>query len=334
MALSFIRTLFIACELNLARLKYFYVAALVAFALLAGAFWGAFLRAPAAFPANSLISIPAGESVSKAGLELKNEHVIDSAFLFKALVRITPRVRGIRSGTYLFKEPVGVLVVAWNLSHGVSGLTAIRLTFPEGTPSRQMGALLAKQLPDFSEQKFDALAAPYEGMLFPDTYFFMPGSTEQDVVERLHANYESHIAKFSAQIDASGHSERDIVTMASLLEGEGKSLVDRRVIAGILWRRLAIGMPLQVDAAFGYALGKTGYVPTITDLSTDSSYNTYRRKGLPPTPIDNPGDESILAALTPTKTGYLYYLTGTDGKMHYAKTLAEHIANQNAYLSK
>ncbi len=91
-------------------------------------------------------------------------------------------------------------------------------------------------------------------------------------------------------------------------------------------------MPLQVDAVFGYIHKENGYTPTGDDLQMDSPYNTYRNKGLPPTPISNPGIESLLAAVQPTQTAYFYYLTGRDGEMHYAKTFEEHKKNRELYL--
>ena len=133
-------------------------------------------------------------------------------------------------------------------------------------------------------------------------------------------------------IQASGHSLSDIVIMASLVEKEARTDVNRRIVAGVLWNRLALGMPLQVDAVFGYIFDRDTYSPSFEDLKVDSPYNTYTHKGLPPGPISNPGLESIYAALYPTKTNYLYYLTGKDTLMHYARTYAEHVANQTKYL--
>jgi UPF0755 protein len=91
-------------------------------------------------------------------------------------------------------------------------------------------------------------------------------------------------------------------------------------------------MPLQVDASFKYINGKTTKDLTLTDLKIDSLYNSYLYKGLPPTPICNPGLDSIRATITPTKTDYIYFLTDESGKMHYAKTYAEHLQNKELYL--
>lgn len=330
--LPFVRTISLACALHLERLKYAYLAALSTLLIAGIVLWFAFLAAPPGFPAGVILSVARGESVGRVAQELEEQRVIASPLLFKALFRIMPGTHGVQSGRYVFAKPAGVIEVAWNLAHGVTGIAPIRITVPEGTAVQQMASIVAAAIPDFDIRSFLALAKPHEGYLFPDTYFFAADATPEEVIGRMQENYRTHIARFSDRIRASGKTEEEIITMASLLEGEGKTLEDRRIIAGILWKRIAIGMALQVDAPFGYARGVTGYAPTAADLKSATPYNTYTHTGLPPSPISNPGDESILAALTPEKTEYLYYLTGTDGAMHYARTLAEHADNQRKYL--
>ena len=136
----------------------------------------------------------------------------------------------------------------------------------------------------------------------------------------------------SADIAASGHSFSDIIIMASLIEREARRSEDRRMVAGVLWNRIKKGMPLQVDAVFGYIYGRTTYSPSFDDLKIDSPYNTYKYAGLPAGPICNPGLDAIEAALHPAETKYLYYLTGRDGLMRYATTYALHKANIAKYL--
>ncbi len=333
---NFVGMVLYILEMHFSRLKYFYSALGTALVLLVVAACLALFSAPPGFPTGTYITIDSGTSVGLAASELRQQHAISSRLLFKVLYRFIPNVHGVQSGTYVFEEPVGILTVLWNITHGISGIPRIKVTFPEGTTVRQMGAALAKVIPEFNEQKFDSLALgradSYEGYLFPDTYFFLPETTEVDAVQIMHDNYLTRTKALYAEHTSFGKAEREVVTMASILEGEGKTLEDKRVIAGILWHRIAIGMALQVDATFGYSYGQTGYVPTQADLTGNSAYNTYRMKGLPPTPINNPGLVSLQAALTPTASNYLYYLTGDDRQMHYAKTFAEHIANQKKYL--
>ena len=208
----------------------------------------------------------------------------------------------------------------------------MRVTFPEGSASFDMARILADELPGFDAAAFLALAKPDEGMLFPDTYYFLPGMTPQTVVTRLTDTFAQKTASLAPDIAASGHSEEEILTMASLVEREAATPTDRRIVAGILWKRIAQSMRLQVDAPFGYLHQSDSYQPTAADTESDSPYNTYRHDGLPPTPIANPGLDAIDAALHPTATPYFYYVTGKDGVMHYAKTFDEHKTNIAKYL--
>ena len=148
----------------------------------------------------------------------------------------------------------------------------------------------------------------------------------------MRENFDAKISSLSADINTSGHSISDTVIMASIVEKEARTSTNRKIVAGVLWNRLALGMPLQVDAVFGYIFNRDTYSPSLADLKTESPYNLYLHIGLPPGPIDNPGLDSLLAALHPTKTNYFYYLTDPNGVMHYATTFAEHQANQMKYL--
>jgi UPF0755 protein len=121
--------------------------------------------------------------------------------------------------------------------------------------------------------------------------------------------------------------------MASLVEEETRTPADRRLVAGILWKRIKLGMPLQVDAVFPYINGKNTYEVTARDLKIDSPYNTYLYPGLPIAPIANPGLDSIKAAIEPAESPYLYYLSDRAGAMHYAKTFEEHKRNRELYLN-
>ena len=117
-----------------------------------------------------------------------------------------------------------------------------------------------------------------------------------------------------------------------IIEREAKKPEDKNLVSGILWKRFYIKMPLQVDAPFAYISNKNTYELTEDDLRQDSPYNTYRYLGLPPGPISNPGIESILAAISPKQSQYLYYLSDRSGNMHYAVTFEEHKRNKTLYI--
>jgi UPF0755 protein len=127
-------------------------------------------------------------------------------------------------------------------------------------------------------------------------------------------------------------STSSVIIMASILEREATSSSDRRIIAGILWKRLDDRMPLQVDAALAYVLNKDGTKLTSADLATTSLFNTYKNLGLPPTPIGNPGLSAIEDAISPASTTYWYYLSDSKGNIHYSSTYDEQIANEAKYL--
>ena len=126
----------------------------------------------------------------------------------------------------------------------------------------------------------------------------------------MNDNFKKKFSILLSEVVASGKSEKDIIIMASIIEGEANGYEDRGFISGILWKRISIGMPLQVDIAL----------------------ETYKRKGLPKTPVGNPGIESIKAAIHPQSSPYLYYLHDKNGKIYYAKTYAEHNRNIAKYL--
>jgi UPF0755 protein len=168
--------------------------------------------------------------------------------------------------------------------------------------------------------------------LFPDTYFISPLANESEIMQMMRSNFFSKTTSLRPTILLSARGEKEIVTMASLVELEASKFEDQKMVAGILWNRFDIGMRLQVDAVFPYIIGKNTFQVTTKDLQFDSPYNTYKYKGLPPGPIGNPGLQSIKAVLNPTPSDYIYYLSDLEGNFHYAKTHEEHVKNKAKYL--
>ncbi|HWP61628.1 MAG TPA: endolytic transglycosylase MltG, partial [Candidatus Paceibacterota bacterium] len=172
---------------------------------------------------------------------------------------------------------------------------------------------------------------PQEGYLFPDTYFFLPNANADTVIETMSQNFNAQIASIAPPLASSTHAVSDIIKMASIVEKEARTDQDRKLIAGVLWRRIRLGMPLQSDVTFLY-IGKNPSLLTTSDLKSDSPYNTYTHKGLPPTPIDSPSLASIEASAQPVDKGYLFYLADHSGVTHYCKTYACQLANERTYL--
>jgi len=281
--------------------------------------------APNGYPAGSVFIVPEGAGISQTAHLLSAQKAVSFPLVFSLLVRLEGN--RIAAGPYLLPKKENVFSLAYRFSHGVRGLTETKVTLPEGLSVRQEAAVLKSTLGSFDSETFIRIATPDEGKLFPDTYFFLPGVSPEAVKQTLEDTFSSRTAPLQSEIVAFGKPESDILTMASILEKEARQPETRRIVAGILWKRLKLGMPLQVDAAFGYIFNKDTYSPTGADFDVDSPYNTYKYKGLPPGPIGNPGIEAIEDAVTPIVTPYLYYVTDKEGNIYYAKTLEEHIQN-------
>jgi len=269
-----------------------------------------FISPPADFPSGKVVIIAQGASAPEIAKEFSDAHIVASSMLLQLILRVSGTSEHIQTGAYRFKTPQNVFVVAYRIVAGEYGIPLTRITFVEGTTIREAAAQVAKLFPGISAVDFLEAGKPYEGYLFPDTYFFSSVVDAESIVREMRANFTAKTAVLLGDLYASGHSLSDIITMASVIEKETRTDTDRHIVAGILWRRLEIGMPLQVDVA----------------------RETYKRKGLPAEPICSPGLDSIDAALHPTKTTFMYYLTGRDGLMYYATTFASHQANIRKYL--
>ena len=289
------------------------------------------LAAPADFVPGSIVRIAQGTTAPLAAQALADARVIRHPSLLRLLLRVSGKSGSIQAGTYRFEAPQNAITVSVRLVTGAYDLPPVRLTFPEGFTVREAVAQVAEAFPDISAGAFLEEAKPYEGYLFPDTYFFPAVSDTASIIALMRANFDAKTAPLIGGALAQD-ALSDTVIIASLIEREARTLESKRVVAGIIKNRLELDMPLQVDAVFGYIYGRDTYSPSYADLAVDSPYNTYTHKGLPPGPISNPGLDSLEAALHPAQTEYLFYLTGKDGLMHYATTHVDHQANRKKYL--
>ncbi|MBI2482254.1 MAG: endolytic transglycosylase MltG [Candidatus Vogelbacteria bacterium] len=303
----------------------------IGFAILA-VIYSVYLAPPHDFPETEIMTVKSGQSIRQVGEQLLAGHFITNLEAFIILEKIFGAGHGIIAGGYYFDRPISSLIIAKRLARGEFNLTPIRITFPEGITAREMSRILQKNIPNFDSALFTRLTKNREGYLFPDTYYFSPTITTDEIVEQLEKTFEIKTATLATKALWSRKSFNDIIVMASLLEEEAKTFSDRKMIAGILWKRVAAGMRLQVDAVFPYIIGKNTFQLTKTDLQINSPYNTYRFAGLPAGPISNPGLEAINAALDPTPSPYWFYLTGDDGKMYYSVDFDGHKDNRVNYL--
>lgn len=291
-------------------------------------------RAPYSFPVGTIVRVDEGESLIDVANALEKQGVIQSKLVFMSLVRWGHGGdSSLIAGDYFFSERQTVNGVAKKLTRGEYGLDPFTITIPEGATVAEMAIIFERRLSSFDAKEFVRKATPLEGYLFPDTYRFLPNARAKDVISLLNATFLEKIAEYEEEIEASGRSLEDVVIMASIVEKEGEdNLEARRKIAGVLWKRIDIDMPLQVDAVFPYIIGRNTFELTLDDLATDSPYNTYVYKGLPPGPIANPGLSAIEATLRPIESDYLFYLADRRGKTHFAETFDEHIGNKRRYL--
>lgn len=290
-----------------------------------------FVRPPQSFPIGSLVTVESGSTVSEIGEHLKMQGVIRSPVLFKALIKLYGSDTEVRAGDYIFKEPKGVFAIARAISAGAFGLEPMRIRVPEGATTKDMAVIFGTRLQRFDADNFLAQSAQMEGYLFPDTYFFLPNATEDTVIQTMRQNFDTQIATIQSDIDASGKSLDELVKLASIIEREAYNSDDRRKISSVLWNRLEKDMALQVDVTFLYTIGKGTFDLTRADLASDSPYNTYVNKGLPPTAIGSPSLDSLLAAAKPADTDYLFFMADLQGVTHFCKTHSCHEANKRRY---
>lgn len=299
-----------------------------------GIFYYFLITPPADFPLNSMYSIEERSALSDVAIKARNERLIRSPLLFKIIAVLFSGNNGVISGDYILNKRENVFAIAQRFANGDYRLSAVKVTIPEGLNIYEIAEILSKkdELRNFNLQDFVRLAKDKEGYLYPDTYYFLPNVKAKKIVETMEDNFTKKVAPVQNDIKKFGKSFKEILTMASILEDEVRTTEDRRVVAGILWKRIKLGIPLQVDAVFPYIAQKKDKTITRDDLKIDSPYNTYVNKGLPPGPISNPSLDAIISAINPVETKYLFYLSDKKGITHFAKTLEEHNKNVEKYL--
>jgi UPF0755 protein len=288
--------------------------------------------APLNAPYHETVRIEDGVGLTRVAEILHEHRVVKSKFWFKVFAVLENGHTNIKAGDYFFNSHEPVMDVAKRLVKGEYGLTPERVTIFEGLSVPEIAELLHKRFNLFDADEFVKYAP--EGYLFPDTYFFLQNASSGEVIKRMRTNFDKKMAELEEEVMTSELSLEEIITLASILEEEAGIYEDKRIIAGIMLRRLELEMPLQVDSTFSYVNGKNTYELTHEDLEIESPYNSYRNKGLPPTPISNPGLESIHAALNPKDTDYLYFLSDLAGNMYYAEDFEGHQQNRLNYLRK
>lgn len=301
-----------------------------------------------------IFKISKGDSVMAVAKSLKKEGFIQNELYFIFYIFSQGASSNVQAGDYILNPGMSVKEISDKFLEGST--LQITVTIPEGWGMREIEKEVGEKLQsniiinnqkvtDYKE-KFDFLKdapddAGLEGFLFPDTYKFASGSTSEDFIESALYNFGRKLTTdLRLEIQKQEKSIFETVTMASLIQKEVTDEEDMRLVSGILWKRLEIGMPLQVDATIIYltcaelveCADKKSSQVLLEDLKIDSLYNTYLYLGLPPGPIANPGIQAIKAAVLPENSDYLYYLSAPDGTTFFSKTLEEHNRNKFKYL--
>lgn len=295
-----------------------------------------------------LITVNTGDSAEEIGRELEDAHVIESDRLFQVVASLLGVSDSMAAGEYEFERGETALNAVLRISNGITASLVVAI--PEGLRSEQVGELLEERgvvtAAEFRATLGETFTASFlaelpagaglEGFLFPATYGFPRGATAHDVVQQFVDAFDQRYRDEIRPL-LGDRTLRDVGTLASIIEREAVVAGERPIIASVFLNRLEQGLPLQADPTVQYALGSDpasveqfGYWKrelTLADLAVPSPYNTYVNVGLPPGPISNPGLDSILAALQPADTNYLFFVARPDGSHVFAATLEEHRQN-------
>ncbi len=289
-----------------------------------------------------LVQIKSGWGSGRISQFLAQKGLIPSARLFTLLARL--KGGGMKAGEYRLKSNLSPWQIFDVLQQGKVHLH--KITIPEGYSLRQIAGLLeghklasaqefieAASNPALAESLLGTEAVGLEGYLFPDTYHFARGSSAEAIIRAMLGRFKQVFNEsYRQQAAKLGFGRHQIVALASLIEKETANETERPLIASVYHNRLKQGTRLQCDPTVIYALEQSGSFDgniRRQDLQLDSPYNTYRYKGLPPGPIASPGKASLLAALYPADTDYIYFVSRNDGTHKFSNSLKEH--NQAVY---
>ncbi len=295
------------------------------------------------------VSIPAGESTDSIAISiapgatlkqisnnLESHNLIRSASAFRLLANIRKKQTHIQAGEYELSQSMLPTDILKTITSGKTILHPV--TIPEGYRIKEIAELLSKKILIDKEifikesrdrdliQTLDINSDTLEGYLFPETYHFSKHTSEKKIIQTMLNTFKQKIASQAIldQVENSKMSMHEIITLASLIEKETGKNEERKHISSVFHNRLKKNMRLQTDPTVIYAIEEFDGNIRKKDLNIDSPYNTYRHKGLPPGPIASPGIESIVAALNPTNTNHLYFVSRKDGSHHFSSNLEEH----------
>lgn len=288
-------------------------------------------------PVTKIFIIQNGESVKSIAENLEKNKLIKSSLAFLLYVKLNNLQNKIQAGDFRLSQSFNLEKIINELQHGTLDII---VTIPEGLRKEEIAKIMSDKMA-ISIENF--LEVAEEGYMFPDTYFFPKNSSAKNIADIMKNNFNKRLASIegykSDETIINGMNLREIIIMASIVEREAKYDEDRPIVAGILIKRLKAEWPLEVDATLQYVLGYSEEEKkwwrnniTVSDLEVKSPFNTRINKGLPPSPICNPGLSVIKSVLYPQTSDYWFYLSDKTGKMHYGKTIEQHTDNIKKYL--
>lgn len=303
-------------------------------ALIVGVLWYAHLFGPAAdFARTKEFLIAPEDTVATIAFRLKHDGLVRSEFAARIAISGAGKLS---PGGYQVSAAMDTRAIAKTL---VSPPFIVWLSFPSGFRKEQIAERLGGLLDWGEEEKAEWLAAPFgalsEGVYFPGTYLIRRDEAPAVIAERMRERFRSAFTPYADEATRQGLTLKEVVTMASMISREAAGPHDMPLIAGVMHNRLAIGMPLGIDANLQYINGEPGKwwpVAKSEDKFIESPYNTYFRKGLPAGPIASPGADELKAVLFPEETECYYYLHDYRGEIHCAANYKQHLANIDRYL--
>lgn len=296
-----------------------------------------------------VVEIPQGATISTISDILYENKLIKNKLMFKISVKLSNQAKNFKAGKYLFNQTYSNKEIINDISSGKMYNDGIKITIPEGSTSREIISILVgknlgneesyKKLISNPKEFYDKFKfleeediTSLEGFLYPETYYFDENASEKDIISSMLSQFNKvYTDKLRDRQKELNMTTEQVVNLASIVEKEAVLDEDRPIIASVFYNRLKIGMPLQSDATIQYVFEERKEIVTYADLEIDSPYNTYKNKDLPPTPIANPGIESIEATLYPKETEYLYFVAKMDGGNNYSTNYEDHLKYVKEY---
>ncbi len=280
-----------------------------------------------------------GETFSQVADSLEEQGIVRSRALFVMVARILGGVDRVQVGKYIFASGVSNTELFLSLRSG-KGAELIAVTIPEGLRSQRQAHILARTIGIDSSHYVELVhdaglvrslgveGSSLEGYLLPDTYWFPWQPGEEEVIRRMVDQFWRFYGDSLRERQRGlGWTTGQVVTLASIVEGEAVRADERAIISGVYWNRLRRGMKLEADPTIQFIVNDRPKRLSYEDLKVDNPYNTYRRPGLPPGPVNNPGRASILAALYPAHHNYVFFVANGRGGHWFASTYREHMRN-------